>query len=84
MKAAVLVFVLCALACLVGHVAILRSVVRSRSVAADANVPRPRLMVEVMWAVVPAVALIVLLTVTWASVRDHTTEQPGIMLRVAQ
>jgi heme/copper-type cytochrome/quinol oxidase subunit 2 len=80
----VLIFALCAAACVVGHVAILRSVIRSRSVAADSNVPRPRLGVEIVWALVPALALVVLLTFTWASVREHVRRPPGVMLRVAE
>ena len=84
MRGAVLVFVLCVVACVVGHVAILRSVLRSRTVATDAAVPRPRLGVEVVWAVIPAIALAVLLTFTWATIRERAQAQPGVMLRVAQ
>jgi len=85
MRFEVLLFALCAAACVVGHVAILRSVIRSRAVAADAGVPRPRLAIEVVWALVPAVALAILLTFTWATVREHALRpRPGIMLRVAE
>ena len=44
-------FVLAAMACAVAHAAILVSVVRSRSAVRDSNVPRPRLLVEIIWAV---------------------------------
>ena len=84
MRSEVLVFVVCAVACVVGHVAILRSVIRSRAIAADASVPRPRMAIEVIWALVPAVGLALLLTFTWANVREHARATPGIMLRVAE
>jgi len=87
MRWEVAVFMLCAAACVVGHVAILRSVVRSRTAAAapaEGTVPRPRLGTEVLWALIPALALAVLLTFTWAAVRERQHAQPGVMLRVAQ
>jgi heme/copper-type cytochrome/quinol oxidase subunit 2 len=83
-RSEVFLFALCVAACVLGHVAILRSVLRSRSSAADTNVPRPRLAIEVVWALVPAIALAVLLTFTWATVRERVHAQPGIMLRVAE
>ena len=84
MSAVVLVFVLCVLCCVVGHVAILSSVVRTRTVAADASVPRPKLMVEIVWAVIPALALALLLTATWARVRANETPKPGVMMKIAR
>jgi hypothetical protein len=84
MREVVLVFAACTAACLLGHLGILRSVVRSRVVTADANVPRPRLAIEIVWAVIPAVALAALLIFTWPHVLQHLRSMPGVLLRVAQ
>jgi len=84
MSVSVLVFVACAVACLAGHVAILRSVIRSRSVASEATVPRPRLGVEIVWALLPAIGLAILLTVTWSHVQRREHPEPGVVLRVAR
>ena len=84
MSAAVILFVLCTAACLVAHVAILRSVVRSRSaVASGAAGPRPNLIVEIVWALVPAVVLAFVLTATWAKIRERQASPPVIM-RIAR
>lgn len=83
MSAAVLVFVACAVCCILGHVAILHSVFRS-SMPAAPGVPRPKLFVEIVWALVPAVVLAFLLTATWARVRDHTTKKPAVMMKIAR
>jgi len=80
----VLVFVLCAACCVLGHVAILRSVVRGRATHADSGVPRPKLFVEIVWALVPAIVLAFLLTATWARVRDNAARKPGVIMKVAQ
>lgn len=85
MKVEVIVFAVCAAACIAAHVAILGSVVRSRAVASDPGVPRPRLLVEVAWALVPALALAFVLTATWAAVQEHTgTPKPSLLMRVAR
>ena len=84
MSLSVVVFAVCTLACLVGHIAILRSVLRSRSAVAEAGVPRPRLGVEIVWAVLPALALLALLTATWSHVQQREHPEPGIVLRVAR
>jgi heme/copper-type cytochrome/quinol oxidase subunit 2 len=80
----VIVFGVCALACVVGHVAILLSVLRARSSASDANVPRPRTAIEVVWALVPAVALAFVLTATWGQVRANATHKPNVTIKVAR
>jgi heme/copper-type cytochrome/quinol oxidase subunit 2 len=83
MNAAVIVFVACVAACVVAHVAILRSVVRSRSgVASDAAVPRPNLFVEIVWALVPAIVLAFVLTATWAKIRARPA--PPVIMRIAR
>ncbi len=84
MNAGVIVFALCALACAVGHVAILQSVVRKGTSLADANVPRPRMMVELLWAIVPIIALAFVLTATWTRVRDHAKPRPDMIMKVAR
>jgi heme/copper-type cytochrome/quinol oxidase subunit 2 len=83
-SAAVLVFVLCAGCCVVAQTAILMSVVRRPSGTADPGVPRPKVLVEIVWALVPAVVLAFLLTATWVRVRDHATQKPGVIMKVAQ
>lgn len=52
-------------ACLVAQIAIIRSVFISRVTHAEPRVPRPRLVVELGWAVLPAFALVALFWVTW-------------------
>lgn len=79
-----MVFALCALACLVGHVAILQSVLRKGTSQADPHVPRPRLLVELLWAIVPIVALAFVLTATWVRVRDHARPKPDMIMKVAR
>jgi hypothetical protein len=79
----VIVFVACAAACVVAHVAILLSTVRSRSAVDGPNVPRPRPLVEALWALVPMIALALVLTATWARVREQRAPAPEIM-KVAQ
>ena len=86
MNAAVIVFAACAAACVVGHVGILRSVVRRGASQEHASVPRPRFLVELVWAVIPIVLLAFVLTATWASVRrapahEHT---PDMIMEVAR
>ena len=85
MRAEVVVFAVCVAACLVAHVAIFRSVLRARGVATDPGVPRPRLLVEIAWALVPAVALALVLTATWSKVQEHAgAPGPSLLMRVAR
>ena len=84
MHPAVLAFAICAVACLVAHGAILASIVSRRSTQPAAGVPRPRLLIEIVWALIPAIVLIFLLTATWIRVRDHARPKPGMMMKVAQ
>ena len=63
-------FWLCVAACAGAHIGILRSVLRrSGSVAAD--VPRPNVAVEIVWAVVPMLVLAFVLLATLPRVRQH-------------
>ncbi len=70
------IFWIAALLCVVAEIAILRSMLRGsrvtsadRSPFVDADVPRSRPGVELVWAVVPAVALIFVLTLTHGALR---------------
>ena len=56
--------------CLVAQVLIVRSVLAARALpAVRPELPRARGSVEVMWAIVPAVALAALLFFTWRAIR---------------
>ena len=60
--------------CLVAQLLIVRSVLGARHVPAPAaDVPRSRGVVEVVWALVPAVALAVLLVFTYRAIRERDT-----------
>ena len=83
MRVVVAVFVVCAVACAAAHVAILRSVVSRRS-AVSPDVPRPRLAVELLWALLPAVILALVLTATWDRIRDESKAKPGVLMRIAR
>ena len=83
MNAAVIVFVVCAAACLVAHLFILRSVVRRPAPSGDTPVPQPNLIVEIVWAVVPAVILAFVLTATWSKIQQRGGTPPVIM-RIAR
>jgi heme/copper-type cytochrome/quinol oxidase subunit 2 len=84
MSVVVLVFLGCVIACLVGHLAILHSVIRQRVEPANTDVPRPRMHVELVWALIPALALALVLTATWARVREHATPRPGVIMKIAR
>ena len=65
------IFWIAAALCVIGEIAILRSMHRGsrpvtpdRSPPVDADVPRGRPVTEVVWAVLPAMGLIVLLILT--------------------
>jgi heme/copper-type cytochrome/quinol oxidase subunit 2 len=58
--------------CLVAQTLIVRSILGARHLPAPAaDVPRSRGAVELLWALVPAVALAVLLVFTWRAMREH-------------
>ena len=84
MSVAVIAFALCAVACLGGHVAILHSVVRKGTTRADSAVPRPKFAVELLWAVIPMLALAIVLTATWVKVRARATPAPAEIMKVAR
>ena len=58
--------------CLVAQVLIVRSVLGAHHLPTPAaDVPRSRGAVELFWALVPAVALAVLLVFTWRAMQQH-------------
>ena len=70
------IFWIAAALCVVAEIAILRSMLRGsraltpdRSPSVDAEVPRARPLGEMIWAIIPAIALIVILTLTRGAVR---------------
>ena len=73
------VFAACVAACAIGHVAILISMARRPATPTEPGVPRPRRGIEIFWAIVPAVALALVLTATWDRVRERPAEPPVIM-----
>ena len=63
--------------CVVAQVAIIRATVRiSGAPAADttAAMPHPRRWLEIVWVVLPAIALAALLAFTWQSIYAPRTE----------
>jgi hypothetical protein len=82
--AAVLVFVVATAACLVAHAAIVVSVIHRASGTVDPNVPRPKLLVEVIWALVPALLLALVLTATWDRVRDNAKTVTEPVMKIAE
>jgi heme/copper-type cytochrome/quinol oxidase subunit 2 len=63
--------------CLVAQLLIVRSVLGARHLPSPtADVPRSRGAVELLWAVVPAVALAVLLAFTWRAIQQHQAMLP--------
>jgi heme/copper-type cytochrome/quinol oxidase subunit 2 len=59
--------------CLVAQVLIIRSVLAARSLpAVRPELPRARGSVEVMWAIVPGIALAVVLFFTWRAIGGET------------
>jgi heme/copper-type cytochrome/quinol oxidase subunit 2 len=85
MRAQAIVFAVCVVACIAAEVAILRSVVRARTGPSDPGVPRPLLLVEIVWALVPAIALALVLTATWGRIQErHGAPAPRLLMRVAK
>jgi heme/copper-type cytochrome/quinol oxidase subunit 2 len=77
MPVAVTVFGLCVVFCVLAHTGILRSVIRARSVNVDPppGVRRPGLVVEIIWAVIPAVVLALVLIASWPRVRANAMRE---------
>ena len=72
-----LMFWLSVASCLVAEVAIIRATFRlSHGSASDntAVLPHPRRWLEIVWVVLPAIALIALLAVTWRAIDAPRTD----------
>ena len=77
------IFWIAVLACVVAQVAILRSTYAARKVEKSALVPAASRGGEIVWAIVPVVALSVLLVATWQKIEareahmmmDHSAMQ---------
>jgi len=70
--------------CLVAQVLIVRSVVAARALpAARPELPRARGSVEIMWAVVPAIALAALLFFTWQAIGGQRRDAAPAVTAVA-
>ena len=54
--------------CLVAEVAIVRSALATRPAPTAEHVPAARRPVEALWAIVPAIALAVVLVATWRAI----------------
>jgi heme/copper-type cytochrome/quinol oxidase subunit 2 len=65
------IFWIAVLACIVAEIAILRSTYAARKVEKSALVPEASRSGEIVWAIVPAVALSVLLIATWQKIQAH-------------
>jgi heme/copper-type cytochrome/quinol oxidase subunit 2 len=60
--------------CLIAQLYIIRSVRGARHVPAPAaGLPRHRGALELLWAVVPAIGLVVLLVFTWRAIQETTS-----------
>ena len=72
--------------CVVAQIAILRSALaRHRPPAgAPGNLPPVRRGAELVWALLPAVALAGVLAFTWRAVREHATDLPGTPVPAAE
>ena len=65
--------------CLIAQLFIVRSVLGARHLPSpEATVPRARAALELFWAVVPAVALAVLLVFTWRAVQAHQASRTSV------
>ena len=67
------IFWIATLACIIAEFAILRSTYAARKVEKSALVPEASRSGEIVWAVVPAVALSVLLVATWQKIQARET-----------
>lgn len=65
------IFWLAALACIVAQIAILRSTYAARKVEKSELVPAASRSGEIVWAVLPALALSVLLVATWQKIQSR-------------
>jgi hypothetical protein len=80
------IFWIAVLSCVVAEIAILRAVIRIRgdvpgraTPGAQPALPRVRRGVEVLWALLPAIALGFVLVMTWRAMRaEHAADSPSL------
>jgi hypothetical protein len=65
------IFWITALACVIAEIAILRSTYLARGAQRSALVPAAPLGREMTWAIIPAIALSLLLVVTWQKIQSR-------------
>jgi hypothetical protein len=65
--------------CAIAEIAIVRSVARgSIAVPSGGTLPEVRRAPEIVWAVVPAVALAIVLAVTWRAMHRNAAAEAGV------
>jgi heme/copper-type cytochrome/quinol oxidase subunit 2 len=62
------IFWVAVLSCVVAQAAITRSALRMRGDTQSGSLPRPRVVTEVAWVIVPAIALAIVLFMTWRAI----------------
>lgn len=62
------IFWVAVVSCVVAQVAIVRSVLRMRGAMTASGMTRPRVAGEIAWVIVPAVALVIVLVLTWRAI----------------
>jgi|SRR3954462_9397505 heme/copper-type cytochrome/quinol oxidase subunit 2 len=67
------IFWIAAAACIVAEIAILRSTSAAKPAAKSELVPAASRRSEVVWAIVPAIALLVVLVATWRKVESRAS-----------
>ena len=70
------IFWVAAALCLVAEIAIVRSALVARGAPAGA-VPGARRPIEVLWTLLPAIALALVLGATWRAMRQHWAAEPA-------
>jgi heme/copper-type cytochrome/quinol oxidase subunit 2 len=65
--------------CVAAQVAIVRSAIRARSRAAGdgIEVPRPKRVIEIAWTLLPALALALVLVLTWRAIHAPSGSAPA-------
>ena len=81
-----IIFWVAAVACVIAELAILRSTFVVRRVTKSESVPAASQTGELVWAVIPAIALAVVLVVTWQRIearRRHMMEHSHMSMPMA-
>ncbi|HJQ11550.1 MAG TPA: hypothetical protein VJ840_11035 [Gemmatimonadaceae bacterium] len=67
------IFWIAALACVVAEIAILRSIIAQRRAQNPTLVPAASRVMEIVWGILPAIALSFLLVATWRRIQARET-----------